>query len=238
MKRLAALALALLTSASFAAESSDATETKRSARREAERISNQSRVEVSTNTLPRGRESQVLGEMRRRGDVERLIRVRDQQTIDESVERFIAARGVVGGLRHRLQRCASPWLLVRLGPLLYEEDEPNYRRGVDDAPSDYGYSMSVAQIMLCIAAEAPEFTDATRAAAKDLEYRGVKVGLNPGLIKMTRRWWEANEVALREERYRDVTPPAFAAYGESAAEDGAGTASVGRSSPVGSIKGR
>jgi hypothetical protein len=177
---------------------------------EAVRLQNMRITEVTTNAFTVGREEELLQELRKRKAIILLLRLRDRKTTEDVLKEFKGARGKCSGRRIALAKSCAPWLLDDLAPLLYEEDTFYKREWNEggDGHSDFGYSMSVAQIMTRIIASSPEMPAEVRGSAGAL--RGVdENSLHVGLLDMMRQWWKVNESALREERYAEVTPPAF-----------------------------
>lgn len=178
---------------------------------EALRLENMRIAEVTTNALTEGREEDILQELRKRKAIGLLLRLRDPKTTEDVLKQFKAARGKCSGLRRALANSCAPWLLDDLAPLLYEEDSfyPRKWNEGGDGHSDFGYSMSVAQIMTTIIANSPEIAAEARGSAGAL--RGVDANsLDAGLLDMMRRWWKVNEDATREESYAELSPPSFA----------------------------
>jgi len=124
-----------------------------------------------------------------------LFRLNDQETIDLAVEKMRETEGKYWRLRESLRTSKSPYVIDDIAPLLYLEDTAEVRF-FHDSFRDMGFSKTIAEIMLTIASEAPEFSEAVRAEAS----------LPGASIERMREWWEANEEALSEERFDDVKP--------------------------------
>jgi len=165
------------------------------------------RSNLTVSDLPKGYEEKVLAQLRKERAVADLIRLNDQETIDKSIEEYKAVKGKDSMLRQKLESCCAPWILDELAPLLYEEEVPVMRYWAEGMTgnNDYGYSMSVAEIMTTIVGKSPEFSEVVRKTADTANPYPYRC-LHPERVTWMRKWWEINQNAILAERFADVTP--------------------------------
>ena len=166
----------------------------------ANRITSTPLVELTRADIPNGFEVEVLEVLRTEQKYAVLLRLNDQVTIDEVVEEYKVTKGMDRRLRQALKWCASPHIIDEFAPLLYVEDKVQLRRWPNDSHGeyDYGYSLSVAEVIAAVVNLSPEFSNDVQKSAKI-------IGPGIGQIQIMRAWWEQNENALKEGRYSDVT---------------------------------
>lgn len=153
--------------------------------------------QITRKALPEGKEEQVLQVLRSKRVYSVLFRLNDQPAIDEFFAKYREKRGLDYQLVQQLGWCKAPYILDELAPSLYEGPDFEVRATSDGYYTDYGYTVLTAKVMTEILASAPEFPESVRKSVDPL------VGEHPATM---RAWWEANEKALREERYGDVKP--------------------------------
>lgn len=133
---------------------------------------------------------------------ERLIRLKDEVTIDEVVREWAASEGRHRSIRQNLKRSASPWMIPELAEFLYHDELPAPRSYPNpEMGHDYGFSDATALVMFEILHRAPEVPEAVRGWATPRPRSE-----RPFPVPEMRRWWEENREHLENERYDLIEP--------------------------------
>lgn len=147
--------------------------------------------------LPKEHADLVIRELRRRPERTLLIRLRDEETINEIVNRYIELEGRTEFLKRRMADSRAPWLLPLLAPILAEDPVIERRIYGEHGASDFGYPHTTADLMRQIIHKSPEFSDEVR---ESFAYKGE----DPWLLAGMRRWWTENADAVNNETYSKV----------------------------------
>ena len=75
---------------------------------------------ITRQSLPKGKEEEVLQVLRRKGVYDVLFRLNDQPGIDEFIAKYREKRGLGYRLVQELEMCKAPYILDELAPSLYE----------------------------------------------------------------------------------------------------------------------
>lgn len=136
-----------------------------------------------------------------------LIRLRDKETLDRLISKYMEIEGVSTSLRRTLIESRSPWVLPHIAPALESEEFPiEPRHYGEHGASDLGFAPLTAEIMGSIIRDSPEFPDSIRAEAAKI--KGLDpMHTDPWILAAMRDWWAQNEELVRQERYAEVTPP-------------------------------
>jgi hypothetical protein len=164
---------------------------------EARRLGNKNISEVTQADLPKEHAGLVLRELRRRPERTLLIRLRDEETINEIVDHYIKLEGRTEFLKRRMADSRSPWLLPLLAPILAENPVIERRVYGEHGASDFGYPHTTADLMRQIIHKSPEFSEEVQ---ESFAYKGE----DPWLLAGMRRWWAENADAVNNEKYLEV----------------------------------
>lgn len=136
-----------------------------------------------------------------------LIRLRDKETLDRLISKYMEIEGTSTSLRRILIESRSPWVLPLIAPALESEEFPiEPRHYGEHGASDLGFAPLTAEIMGSIIRDSPEFPDSIRAEAAKI--KGLDpMHTDPWILAAMRDWWAENEELVKQERYTEVTPP-------------------------------
>lgn len=152
------------------------------------------------SNLPKGRENEVIKSFIEANFVEVLMRINHVPTIEETMKIYYETEGKSIVVRS-IANSGSPFLVERLAPCLYKEDQ-SYVRGRGELGPDFGESCSTALLIGKLLMESPEFSDDVKKWAKrNLSAHGTLT------IAIGRQFWELNQETLKAQQFDKVIAP-------------------------------
>lgn len=151
--------------------------------------------------LPKGREEDVINALIERGSIVTLLRINHGPTVERVIENYLEIEGKSRGFRRQIGDSGSPYLVEKLSPVLYLEDDLIYRRW-GEGDRDFGQSAAAALLVGQLLMKAPEFP----AEVKEWAHRNLRMH-SAACVAIARQFWELNEEALKAQRFDQVIAP-------------------------------